>query len=169
MNSWSANRPPPRCISGARSGFRVVLVLGPCTRICVEYDGARGGIASVRALGLNQSKGLVTRSNGVCFGRGGRGERWLGVIWCPPPHPASVLKGGCSPSACGRTTSCGAALRRCSDGYTLDHPLASNWGGYATPVVCMEGLCVILCVMLCVMARPVFGQMHGQQAYCRDI
>ena len=44
----------------------------------MEYDGARGGIASVRAPGLNRSKGLVTRSNDVCFGRGGarRSDGW---------------------------------------------------------------------------------------------
>ena len=37
----------------------------------MEMDGARGGIANVRASGSNRSKGLVTRSDGLCFGHGG--------------------------------------------------------------------------------------------------
>ena len=41
----------------------------------MEMDGARGGIANVRAPGSNRSKGLVTRSNDVCFwAQVGRGE-----------------------------------------------------------------------------------------------
>ena len=34
-------------------------------------EGAGVVLPSVRAPGLNRGKGLVTRSNGVCFGRGG--------------------------------------------------------------------------------------------------
>ena len=62
------------------------------------------------------------------------------------------------PPNSGRTTSLGAELLRRSDGCVLDCPLRSNWGGFATRVACMEGLCV--------MARPKNTENFGQNPVC---